>query len=301
MRSSVRAGLGVPCALGLVAALVIAGASTGSSSSSSGSARARPAASRPHSASFYARARRAAEAALRHALHPNIPARRRAATVVGNLTKANSFNWSGYADSSTTAGFFTAVSGNWTVPAVTCSSEDRVMSNWVGLDGLTNGTVEQAGTVSQCFQKVPVYYTWYEMFPAGTVLGGSTVKAGDSISGSVTRSGTSYTLKVTDSTTAGNNVNTVQSCAAATCLDESAEWITERPSFSIGTTPLSQFKTPFSATASAVTGGGTVGNPHTFSTETELSMIDATQTYLLATPTSLVGNTAFTVHWHNSY
>ena len=31
-------------------------------------------------------------------------------------------------------------------------------------------------------------------------------------------------------------------------------------------------------------------------------MLDSTQTYLLATPTSLTNsNTAFTVHWHNSF
>jgi hypothetical protein len=297
MRFSVRSGLAGLCAVAAVAAVLIASDSHGSSARSSVHAAT---ASRPLSASFLARARAAAINGLRH-MHPNIPVPGRTARVAGNLTKADSFNWSGYFDTSSTPQFFSSVSGSWTVPAVTCSSEDRLVSTWVGIDGANNGTVEQDGTTAQCFEKVAIYYTWYEMFPGGTVIGGQTVKAGDAISASVVRSGTSYALKVTDSTTSGNNINTTQSCALTTCTDESAEWIAERPSYSIGTTPLAQFKTPFSLTSAAVTGGGTSGNPHTFSSETELSMIDATQTYVLATPTSLVTNTAFTVHWHNSY
>lgn len=298
MRFSVRSGLVGLCAVAAVAAVLVASDSHGSSARSSTHTAT---ASRHLSASFLARARAAAIAGIRN-MHPNIPVPGRTAHVAGtNLTKAGSFNWSGYSDTSTTQGFFSSVSGNWTVPAVTCSSEDRIMSDWVGLDGFGTGTVEQDGTVSQCFDHVALYYSWYEMYPAGTVEVGSGVQANDAISASVVRSGTSYTLKVTDSTTSGNNVSTTQSCAATTCLDESAEWIAERPSYSIGIVPLAQFKTPASFTASAVTGGGTSGNPHSFSTEDEISMIDATQSYDLATPTSLVGNTAFTVHWHNSY
>jgi len=36
-----------------------------------------------------------------------------------------------------------------------------------------------------------------------------------------------YALTVTDATTSGNNISTTQSCAAATCVDASAEWIAE--------------------------------------------------------------------------
>ena len=300
MRFSVRGGLAGLCAVGAVAAVLLATGSGGSSARSS--AHAATVASRPLSASFLARARAAAIAGLRH-MHPNIPVPGRTSHVAGtNVTQADSFNWSGYADTSTTAQFFTSVSGSWTVPAVTCTSEDRLLSTWVGLDGANDGTVEQDGTTAQCFQHVALYYTWYEMYPAGSITVGTGVQAGDAIGASVVRSGTGYTLQVTDSTTSGNNINQSASCALTTCLDESAEWIAERPSYSTGITPLNQFKTPYSATASAVTGGGNSGNPHTIGSELEMSMLDSTQTYLLATPTSLTNsNTAFTVHWHNSF
>jgi Peptidase A4 family len=295
MRFKVGSGLAGACAIGAVAAVLIASGAHGSST------HAARVANRPLSASFYARARAALIANLRH-LHPNIPAPGRTPHVVGNVTQADSFNWSGYADTSTTPQFFSAVSGSWTVPAVTCSSEDRIVSTWVGLDGANDDTVEQDGTSSQCFEHVALYYSWYEMYPAGSVEVGAGVQANDAISASVVRSGTSYTLKLTDSTTSGNNIDQTASCSASTCLDESAEWINERPAYSTGIVPLAQFKTPWSATASAVTGGGKSGNPHTVGTEEELSMIDSTETYFLATPTGLTdSDTAFTVHWHNSY
>ncbi len=82
---------------------------------------------------------------------------------------------------SSTNGTFTKVSGAWTVPTVTCTNEDRITSDWVGLDGFSSSTVEQDGTVSQCFEGQAVYYTWYEMYPAGTIAVGTSVAAGDKI------------------------------------------------------------------------------------------------------------------------
>ena len=79
----------------------------------------------------------------------------------------SSYNWAGYADVSTTAGTFTNVGGSWTVPAADLHIEERFTSDWVGLDGFSTATVEQDGTASQCFQGVPLYYSWYEMYPAG--------------------------------------------------------------------------------------------------------------------------------------
>lgn len=69
------------------------------------------------------------------------------------------------------------------MPALTCTAEDRVTSEWVGLDGATDTTVEQDGTASQCFEGTALYYSWYEMYPAGTVEVGMSVAAGDTIGG----------------------------------------------------------------------------------------------------------------------
>jgi len=77
---------------------------------------------------------------------------------------------------------------------------------WVGIDGYNNGTVEQLGTATQCFEGVTYYYVWYEMFPAGTVEEGTVAcinnnvdcpQPGDRISASVTVTpGGNYTLSL---------------------------------------------------------------------------------------------------------
>ncbi len=124
---------------------------------------------------------------------------------------------------------------------MTCTAEDRITSDWVGLDGFSSSTVEQDGTVSQCFEGRAVYYTWYEMYPAGTIAVGTTVAAGDKIKASVSRSGSAYTLALTDSTRGANSFTRHATCATTTCPDTSAEWIAERPAYSIGIAPEAQF------------------------------------------------------------
>ncbi|HXW86965.1 MAG TPA: G1 family glutamic endopeptidase [Streptosporangiaceae bacterium] len=172
----------------------------------------------------------------------------------GTLTSLPSVNWSGFADASATAGTFTRVSGNWILPAVTClpapyQNQDAFIANWVGIDGATDQTVEQLGTGAQCFEGVLYYYVWYEMYPSATVQEGTLAciednvdcpQPGDRISASVTvKPGGNYTLSLTDYTTPGNNFTVSQSCAPSICLDESAEWVIERPATFIadGTLP----------------------------------------------------------------
>jgi Peptidase A4 family len=172
----------------------------------------------------------------------------------GSLTSLPSVNWSGFADASSTPGTFTRVSGHWTIPAVTClpapyQNQDAFIANWVGLDGATDQTVEQLGTGAQCFEGVVYYYVWYEMYPSATVQEGTVAciednvdcpRPGDRISASVTVTrGGNYTLSLTDYTTAGNNFTVSQQCATSVCLDESAEWVIERPATFIedGTLP----------------------------------------------------------------
>ena len=220
---------------------------------------------------------------------------------VRNSTATSSYNWAGYADVSSTSGTFTRVSGAWTVPKVTCTSEDRITSDWVGLDGFSSSTVEQDGTVSQCFEDHAVYYTWYEMYPAGTIAVGTSVVAGDKISGSVSRSGSSYTLAVTDSTHTANSFSVNKTCATSVCVDTSAEWIAERPAYSIGIVPEAQFATvPFSA-ASETAAGRTSTISGYSGTNYDMTTIDATGSYDIASVSGLTGGNAFKATWKNSY
>jgi len=227
------------------------------------------------------------------------------AHAIKGVTATGSFNWSGYADATSTKQTFTKVSGSWTTPSVTCNAEDQITSNWVGLDGFgvknfTNNTVEQLGTVSWCFQGTPIYFTWFEMFPGNLTEVGKTLKPGDKISASVTRTGTSYALKLTDSTTSGNNISVTKICALATCKAASAEWISERPSFSIGIVPQAHYNA-FKVTSGAQTSSGKSGTIGTGPGVNAITMIDATQTYNLNTVSALTGGNSFSTTWKNSY
>ncbi len=291
MKMSLCSPMGRVCAgtgvLAAVAAAVLLGMPAGRAPSAS--------------AGFYARALQAVKGDLRHMTAPNLPAplRLRHPAPSANVTQVGSYNWSGYADVTTKAGKFGAVSGKWTVPSVSCNSEDRIESSWVGLDGANDGTVEQLGTVSQCFQGKAVHYSWYEMYPSGEVVVSKGVKGGDHISASVTRSGTSYTLKLTDSTTSGNTIKVTKSCS--TCKNQDAEWIAERPKLATtGIVPLAKFSSTGFTSASETSGGkkGTIASvsPH------EYFMIDSTETYYLAKSSALnSGKNGFTIAWKNSY
>jgi len=252
------------------------------------------------SARFLSEARTALVKYLRHSHPQAMLVHTRPAHAVKNVTASSSFNWSGYADTATKHQTFTKVSGAWTTPSVTCNAEDQITSDWVGLDGFNSNTVEQLGTISWCFQGAPTYFTWYEMFPKGTVEVGTALKPGDKISASVTRTGTSYALKLTDATTAGNNISVTKTCALATCLDTSAEWISERPSFSIGVVPQAHYN------AFKITSGSVTANGHTTTIGAgpgvnSVTMIDATQAYNLNTVSALTGGNAFSTTWKNSY
>jgi Peptidase A4 family len=211
-----------------------------------------------------------------------------------------SYNWSGYASPSTQPQVYTAVSASWTVPRLDCTREQELSAIWVGLDGYTTQTVEQDGVLAYCFEGQPSYYTWWEMYPGALTVVGSTVQPGDQISASVNRTGSDYTLSVTDSTNPANSFTTSQQCAPSTCLNESAEWIVERPSFSIGIAPLAQ-TTNTVFTDGSVTASGRTSNIAASPDVTSITMVDATDTYPLDNISGLFAGSGFAAHWLNSY
>jgi Peptidase A4 family len=213
---------------------------------------------------------------------------------------ATSFNWSGYADSATTSGTFTRVSGHWITPKVTCTSEDTISSEWVGIDGWSDTTVEQDGTLGWCFEGRATYYTWYEMYPAGTVTVGTTLRPGDKITATVSRTGTAYKLALTDWTRPADSFAKTATCALATCLDTSVEWIEERPAFSIGVAPLADFAI-WKLSGGAETASGKAGTISSYATNFRTNMVDATNHYQLSSTSALTGGTSFVTTWRNSY
>ncbi len=164
-----------------------------------------------------------------------------AAHRIGNLTMRSGTNWAGYVDTTGPQGAYTGVTGSWDQPAVACTATDSYAASWVGMDGFGNSTTESAGTLAQCYDGVPHYYTWWEMAPTtGMELVGSTIRPGDVITASVTRSGAEFTLQVTDAThpdvrlarrvtglSNANNFVINQACNG--CTAYTIEWIIGQP------------------------------------------------------------------------
>ncbi len=127
-----------------------------------------------------------------------------------------------------TGGRFTSVSASWVQPAFTCVSTTSAASFWVGLDGVTDSTVEQTGTEVDCSGGSPVYHGWYELLPSPEVIYSNPVSAGDLFDASVTTDGSGgFTLTLTDATQGWSR--TTQKSLAGAALS-SAEVMAEVPS-----------------------------------------------------------------------
>lgn len=216
----------------------------------------------------------------------------------GAPVKVQSGNWSGYADTKT-SGKYSQVTGSWTQPKGTCGSSQSFAVFWMGIDGDNSSTVEQDGTGIECNGGTPTYFSWWEMFPSNSVQVVSTaVRPGDHVTSSVVRSGTKYALKVTDSTHTAASFSTTQSCAAATCVDSSAEWIAEAPSGSSGILPLTNFGS-WTLTGATVNAGTKSGTIKTFPDQ-EITMVNGSG-QVKAQPGALnsAGN-QFKVTWKRS-
>jgi Peptidase A4 family len=293
--------LGAEAAVTSMAAGRPASASTGSAST--GSASTGP------SARFLAAARTALVRYLRTS-HPQIALVRPGGAdhTAGQLTKAGvataagAYNWSGYADVSGTKGAFTEVSGRWRTPSVRCSRQDDIVSNWVGLDGFANNTVEQDGTAGWCFEGKPTYFTWYEMAPAGTIEVGKALRPGDMVRARVSRSGKKYTLSLTDATHPANGFSVTKTCALSACNATSAEWICERATYpTTGIAPLARYRA-WKLRDATETARGMAGTISSLSPSYKITMNDSTNTYRLSAPSRLSrGGTAFTSRWLDSY
>ncbi|MDH6575924.1 G1 family glutamic endopeptidase [Kitasatospora sp. MAP5-34] len=205
----------------------------------------------------------------------------------GGVMHGTSSNWSGYA---ATGAKFTAVSASWIQPTVICTSTDRWSSFWVGLDGDGSRSVEQTGSEADCSSGSPVYYSWYEMYPAYPVSYREPVRAGDHFTASVTTNGSgSFTLKLSDITQGWTHSvsRTLRGAKLA-----SAEVIAEAPSDFLGPLPLADFDTVSFTDATA--NGRPIGH---FSPE-NITMLSHGTT--LATTSALTGGNAFSVTWKHS-
>jgi hypothetical protein len=221
------------------------------------------------------------------------------------VPKVGSYNWSGYAVTSTTTPF-NYVHSRWVVPAITCYGvKNQDTSNWVGLDGATNGTVEQDGTGAACKgpnHETPIYYAWYELYPANSVTVFK-VAPGDTVDSYVQYVNGQFTLGVSD-LTSGRTATHSATCSA--CARSSAEWIIERPATCKSVDPLSgcqitelaNFGSTTMSQNTASQDGGKVSAITAFGQRLRIDIVDPEKSGLVALDdTGPLGGFSFTVTW----
>lgn len=201
-----------------------------------------------------------------------------AAAVPGTASaQVSGGDWAGYAASSST---YTSVTATWVQPKLTCGAADADVAFWVGMDGITDPTLEQAGTESGCAGGTAEYEAWYEMYPAAPVYLSQRLSPGDSVTATVsaTTAGV-FTLTVKD-TTAGWTASSKHTDTSA--QRSSAEVALEVPS------------------AGGITSGGGGSVTFTAAKVDGASLGAADPTLYSGTDAScgpLVGGTAFTCTW----
>jgi len=183
------------------------------------------------------------------------------------IKNGTSTNWAGYAIEtnlkSPQSNAVSEVSGQWVVPTVVCPIRSTsYSSSWVGIDGYSDSTVEQAGTEQDCQRGQATYYAWYEFYPQAE-LSINTIKVhpGDSMSGDVKYTTTNtFTVTVSDLTTKQSFSVSRRTFGAER---QSAEWITEAPSSWVGVLPLADFGTMgfTNALATVNNHSGTISDP----------------------------------------
>lgn len=148
-------------------------------------------------------------------------------SVIEGTTQVGSLNWSGYAQVAA-AGTFRALTDTWVVPTVnTAIAGNQFSSDWVGIGGVNDGTLVQAGTEGDNLGGTPLYRAWTEILPEPENPLTLTVKPGDKITTTVkeTKPGV-WKLSVADKTTKKTASRTI---AYAGSSHASIESIHERP------------------------------------------------------------------------
>lgn len=219
-------------------------------------------------------------------------------------------NWAGYGITSRGGHIIPQVNDTFIVPDINCADSTigsfgaAYVADWAGFDGLVaaSGTVEQEGVDAYCTStSAPAtYFDWYEMFPLDPVVEG-TVSPGDAISVESARSGADYVLSLTDMTSA-SGFSTTQPCpSGSTCLDTSAEVITEDPGGAVPAgVDLADFAYDEQDAISAHDYAGAVGSFNTITNiwnSQTIDMVDPSDLFMAA-PGGMAGGSSFLVHWY---
>jgi hypothetical protein len=230
---------------------------------------------------------------------------------VGNTLFAG--NWAGYTAIAVKNVQIRFASANLNVSSVNCANSPTgtsglsAVSQWVGLDGLgsvpdgKSTTVEQVGVTGYCTSttSTPTYFAWYQMYPSAPVEF-TGVNPGDAINLSVyfDASTDEYNLVLTD-LTSDSGIDVDEPCpTGSTCLNSSAEVISEVPGASTGTVNLADYGMQNFTGATVTSRDGVRGNLSASDlwTSQPIVMEDSTPA-IMAQPSSLEGGQAFNTEW----
>jgi autotransporter-associated beta strand protein len=224
------------------------------------------------------------------------------ATTAENTLRSTN-NWSGYYASAPSGNTFTDITSDWVVPNVQPSiSGTTYSSDWIGFDGVSDGSVEQCGvTEIITSQGSASYFAWYEFYPASEEeIPSLPVHAGDTMNAEVTYEAAestngnyAYYFDLTDETTGAFYANTL--FTSSNDARSSAEWIAEAPSINGQPLTLANFGSiTFSNDAAALGAAG--DEPLGTLNDTEVEMVQSGK--VVALPTSIKSNgTAFTINY----
>lgn len=222
--------------------------------------------------------------------HPHIPLR----------DSTSSSNWCGYvaetAFHNPAHHAVTKVIGTWTVPAISSSVDTTYCSIWVGIDGFSDGTVEQIGTEHDWSYGSQQNYAWFEMYPNYPYeIVGFPIAVGDSITGSVEFLGLNiFKLSLLNNTQHYSTVIPFNYTKSRIAVRSSAEWIVEAP-FSDTVLPLSHFSTIEWTQCAAVIKG--VNKIIKKTTHESITMVTNTDTPKAIPSALTIAGNGFSVVW----
>lgn len=146
-----------------------------------------------------------------------------------------SSDWSGYA---VQGGPFERASGTFTVPAATPASCKQALGEWVGVDGVSDQDLLQAGiseapdAMSGSCAGQPTLQAWWEVLPSAEQPITMNVHPGDTMTISLSQTGPDqWEISVVDDTTGARFVHLEPYNGPAASVD----WIMESPSTTGGT------------------------------------------------------------------
>ena len=216
-----------------------------------------------------------------------------------------SLNWCGYAaltgQKFPELGAVSAVRGEWKVPSIHPSTQDRYSATWVGIDGYSNDTVEQIGIMQGWVNGHADSYTWFCMYPGPSYeIMGFPFEPKDKIEAEVTYLGEDvYEMVIRNLTQHVYYVVPTEYTIASGLQRSSAEWILEAPADENAILPLAKFSpTTFSHCEATIKGkSGKIDDHHW--KNSRITMVSENKTKK-AVPSKLFNSgKSFKVKWHH--